>query len=118
MTTNIPEVYNWVIRGLKGMPLVAILEGMLHGIIGYYQKMHATVVLHCTTIQMMGYMDDKRKKPQQHMVRAFDVQEYRFEVTSRSKEELGTDCRVVTHEVNLGQGITGWCEYDCNKPKL
>ena len=38
MTTNIVEVYNWVIRGLKGMPLVAIVEGMLHGIIGYYQK--------------------------------------------------------------------------------
>uniref|UniRef100_A0A0A9HEJ7 Uncharacterized protein n=1 Tax=Arundo donax TaxID=35708 RepID=A0A0A9HEJ7_ARUDO len=51
MTTNIAEVYNWVIRGLKGMPLVAIVEGVLYGIVGYYQKMHAVVVLHCTSIQ-------------------------------------------------------------------
>ncbi len=124
MTTNIAEVYNWIIRGLKGMPLIAILEGMLHGIIGYYQKRHATVVLHCTTMQtpyclkMMAYLDDKSKKAQEHMVRAFGVEEYRFEVTSRSKGGLGMDCIAVTHEVNLGQGMTGWCECDCNKPKL
>src|SRR6266540_3824219 len=124
MTTNIAEVYNWVIRGLKGMPLVAILEGMLHGIIGYYQKRHATAVLHCITMQtpyclkLMAYMDDKTNKAQQHMVRAFGVHEYRFEVTSRSKGGLGTDCAVVTHEVNLGQGMTSWCECDCNKSNL
>src|SRR5438128_807875 len=103
------------------MPLAAILEGMLHGIVGYYQKRHATVVLHCTTMQtpyclnMMGYMDDKSKKAQEHMVRSFGVREYRFEVTSRPKEWLGTDCRVVTHEVNLGQGIPSWCKCSCNK---
>ncbi len=68
MTTNVVEVYNWVIRGLKGMPLVAILEGILHKIVGYYQKRHATAVLHSTTIQtpyclkMMGYMNEKSKK--------------------------------------------------------
>src|SRR5207237_9951501 len=96
-------------RGFKELLLVAILEGMLHGIIGYYQKRHATVVLHCTTMQtpyclkMMGYMNDKIKKAQQHMVRAFGVNEYRFEVTSRSKGGLGMDCAVVTHEVNLGK---------------
>ena len=38
MTTNVTEVYNWVIRGLKGMPLVAIVEGISHGIIGYYKR--------------------------------------------------------------------------------
>ena len=124
MTTNVAEVYNWVIRGLKGMPLVAILEGILHGIVGYYQKRHATAVLHSTTVQtsyclkMMEYMNEKSKKAQDHMVRAFGVHEYRFEVTSKPKGGLGTDCRVVTHEVNLGQGMTGWCECDCNKPKL
>ena len=79
MTTNIVEVYNWVIRRLKGMPMVAILEGILHGIIGYYQKRHATAVLHSTTMQtpycqqMMGYMNDKSKKAQQHIVPAFGV---------------------------------------------
>src|SRR6266508_6909067 len=79
MTTNVAEVYNWVIRGLKGVPLVAILEGILHGNVGYYQKRHATTVLHSTTVQtpyclkMMEYMNDKSKKAQDHMVRAFGV---------------------------------------------
>ena len=26
MTTNLAEVYNWVIRGVRGMPLVGIIE--------------------------------------------------------------------------------------------
>ena len=65
MTTNIAEVYNWVIRGLRGLPIVAIVEGMLHGIIGYYQKRHAAAVIHCTTMRtpyakrMMEYLEKK-----------------------------------------------------------
>jgi hypothetical protein len=42
MTSNLAEVYNWVISGLRGLPLIAIIEGMLYGIIKYYQKRHAT----------------------------------------------------------------------------
>ena len=46
MTTNIADVYNWVIRGLHGLPIIVIIEGMLYDIIGYYQKRHAAVVSH------------------------------------------------------------------------
>ena len=38
MTSNLAEVYNWVIRGLCGQPLVGIVEGILYGIIKYYKK--------------------------------------------------------------------------------
>ena len=30
MTTNLAEVYNWVLRGLRSQPLVAIVEGAQH----------------------------------------------------------------------------------------
>ena len=62
MTTNIAEVYNWVIKGLCGLSIIAIIEGMLYGIIGYYQKRHAAIVSHCTTMstlyaqRMMEYL--------------------------------------------------------------
>ncbi|XP_062186261.1 uncharacterized protein LOC133889801 [Phragmites australis] len=36
MTTNIAEVYNWIIRGLRGLPIVAIIKGILYDMIGYY----------------------------------------------------------------------------------
>uniref|UniRef100_A0A0A9GHQ6 SWIM-type domain-containing protein n=1 Tax=Arundo donax TaxID=35708 RepID=A0A0A9GHQ6_ARUDO len=52
------------------------------------------------------------------MVHPFSVQEYRFEVTSRSKRGLSMDCRVVTHEVNLGQSTIRWCKCNCNKLNL
>nr|ABA97178.2 transposon protein, putative, Mutator sub-class [Oryza sativa Japonica Group] len=31
MTTNLAEVYNWVMRGVRGLPLVGIVEFILHG---------------------------------------------------------------------------------------
>ncbi|RLN17564.1 hypothetical protein C2845_PM02G13480 [Panicum miliaceum] len=33
MTSNLAEVYNWVIRGFRGLPLIGIIEGMLYGMI-------------------------------------------------------------------------------------
>lgn len=46
MTTNLEEVYNWVLRSLCPQPLVAIVEGVLHGTIGYFRERHANTALH------------------------------------------------------------------------
>jgi hypothetical protein len=35
MTTNFTEVYNWVMRGVCGLPLVAIMKFIVHGCIDY-----------------------------------------------------------------------------------
>jgi hypothetical protein len=32
MTTNFAEVYNWVMRGVRGLPLVAIVEFIVTGV--------------------------------------------------------------------------------------
>lgn len=51
MTTNIAEVYNWVIRGFRSQPLVVIVECVLHGTIGYFRERHANAALYAVNSQ-------------------------------------------------------------------
>jgi hypothetical protein len=37
MTTNFAEVYNWVMRGVRGLPLVATVEFIVHGCTDYFR---------------------------------------------------------------------------------
>ena len=36
MTTNLAEVYNWVMRGMRSLPLVGIVEGIMHETCRYF----------------------------------------------------------------------------------
>lgn len=123
MTSNLPEVYNWVIRGLRGLPLIAIIEGMLYGIIKYYQKRHAAAVLHSATVQtpycnkMYKWLEKSITKSSQHIVLAMGTHDNRFQITVRAKG-VERETTLVTHEVNLGRQFNGWVECTCNKPKL
>jgi hypothetical protein len=37
MITNFAEVYNWMMRGVRGLPLVAIMEFIVHGCTDYFR---------------------------------------------------------------------------------
>jgi hypothetical protein len=37
MTTNFAEVYNWVLRGVRGLPLVAIVEFIVRRCTDYFR---------------------------------------------------------------------------------
>jgi len=84
MTSNLGEVYNWVIIGLRCLPLIGIIEGMVYGIIKYYQKHHAATVLHSTTVQtpycnkMYTWLDKAVRKASQHIVLVMGTHENRF----------------------------------------
>ena len=86
MTTNLAEVYNWVIRGLRSQPLVAIVEGVLHGTIGYFRERHANAALHAANPQtpycskITAYMQAKTEKAQSHTVFVMGNTEHRFDV--------------------------------------
>jgi len=72
MTLKLAEVYNWVIIGLRGLPLIGIIKGMLYGIIKYYQKHHVATVLHSAIVQisycnkMYKWMEKAFTKASQH----------------------------------------------------
>ena len=38
MTTNLVVVYNWVMKGTRSLPLVAIVEGILRGTMLYLRE--------------------------------------------------------------------------------
>ena len=65
-----------------------------------------------------GVPSKEDTKAIQHMVRSMGVNDHRFEITLRSKGGVGSDTRIVTYEMNVGQVFNGWCECSCNKSKL
>ena len=69
MTSNLVEVYNWVLRGSRGLPLVAIVESALHGTTLWFQERYTRASLHIqnnpTTpycALTMAYMAEKSRK--------------------------------------------------------
>ena len=38
MTTNLAEVYNWVLKGTRSLPMVAIVDGILRGTMLYLRE--------------------------------------------------------------------------------
>ena len=123
ITTNLAEVYNWVIRGLRSQPLVAIVEGVLHGTIGYFRERHANAALHAANPQtpycskITAYMQAKTEKAQSHTVFVMGNTEHRFDVVLRDRAGVGTARSLVTHEVCLGDHVNE-PSCTCNKLKL
>jgi hypothetical protein len=42
MTINLAETYNFVVRGTRALPLMAILEEIFHGTVKYNSERDAT----------------------------------------------------------------------------
>jgi len=123
MTSNLAEVYNWVLRGSRGLPLVAIVESVLHGTTKWFQDRYTRAGLHiqnnpttpyCAVV--MAYMEEKSKKGQGHMARQAGNAQRRFEVTLRHRTGFGISVEERTQEVQF-DGQSG-CTCTCNKPLL
>jgi hypothetical protein len=125
MTTNLAEVYNWVLRGMRGLPLVAIVEGVMHGTIRYLQQRYAAACLHTENYpatpycaRAMAYMEEKSSKAQMHTVIETGTAQHRFEVYLRDKSGFGTANFQRTQEVVIGMGAYPNCTCSYNKPLL
>ena len=123
MTSNLAEVYNWVLRGSRGLPLVAIVESVLLGTTQWFQDRYTRASLHiqknpntpyCATT--MAYMEEKSKKGQGHMARRAGNVQRRFEVTLRHRTGFGVSVEERIQEVQF-DGHSG-CSCTCNKPLL
>lgn len=121
MTTNLAEVYNWVLRGLRGLPLVAIVEGILHGTCNYFRDRYAKAInaladnrLVYTTF-ITKYMDDKIKKASLHRARPMGTTENRFEILCRDRGRRGANRERSVQECVLRDDS---CSCSCMKPSL
>jgi hypothetical protein len=123
MTSNLAEVYNSVLRGVRGLPLVAIVESVLHGTTRYFQERYQKAVLHMQRFpatpycaKVMKYMIEKTNKAKMHRVRRAGNVQRRFEISLRHKSGFGVAPELKTHEVAFG--LEPSCVCTCNKPML
>src|SRR6266540_4603229 len=90
MTTNQAESYNMVMRGVRCLLLVGIVEFIMYGCAKYFMDRYNVVSPSVNNPGMVfgyritKYMDKKITKVQQHNVRPMGTRQQRFEVCSRS----------------------------------
>jgi len=121
MTTNLAEVYNWVLRGSRSMPLVGIVEFYIYRTTQYFRERYPKaekVFLDHGLIygqKFSEYMEKANKKAAGHRVRNMGVAEHRFEVLCRDKGRRGGN-----HERHVQECVlyNNHCVCSCHKPRL
>ena len=95
MTTNLAKVCNWVMKGVRGIPLVGIVEFILQGTCKYFRDRYA--VAHTTLniasmiyqTKITKYMDDKAEKAKMHQVKIIITAQHRYKILCRDKGMRG-----------------------------
>lgn len=122
MTTNLAEVYNWVMRGVRVLPLVAIVEFILHGTQAYFRDRYKKIAPSMTDNNIVfgnvvtKYMEDKIKKARRHRVVAQGTQVHRYEIMCVDRSRRGIYRKQAVQECVLR--ADGGCTCSCMKPKL
>ena len=91
MTTNLAEVYNWVLKACRSLPLVAIVECILRGTVAYlcerFQEASIAVrnpqIVYCS--KMTQIIDKISAKGTLHRVEYIGNQDFVFEVTVQDR---------------------------------
>ena len=95
MTTNLAEVYNWVLRGVRSLPLVGIVEFFLYRTCEYFRDRYAVAQKDMTDnckiygYKITEYMEAAFKKAYLHRVTPVGSMECRYEVMCRDKALMG-----------------------------
>ncbi len=122
MTTNNAESYNMVLRGVRSLPLVAIVEFIMYGCAKYFRERweavspslnNASVLYGCI---MNEYMQKKVIKAELHDVRLWGSQELRFDVRCKGRAQSGSRRSRTTHECVITND--GRIHCSCYKPTL
>ncbi|BAH91629.1 Os02g0285700 [Oryza sativa Japonica Group] len=122
MTTNLAGVYNWVMRGVRVLPLVAIVEFILHGTQAYFRDRHKKIGPSMADNNIVfgnvvtKYMEDKIKKARRHRVVAQGTQVHKYEIMCVDRSRRGIYRKQAVQECVLK--ADGGCTCSCMKPKL
>ena len=121
MTTNLAEVYNWVLRGVRSLPLVGIVEFFLYRTCEYFREWYAVIEKDMADnrkvygYKITEYMEAAFKKAHLHRVTPVGSMECRYEVMCRDKARMGGRREKHVQECVL---CTDTCICSCHKPKL
>lgn len=120
MTSNMSEVYNGVLKGVRALPITALIDETWNRTVSYFADRvtvaKALVDLNKTwSEKMQRHLDDKAKKSQRHGCRQVDALRNKWEVSVRAKFVKGHHRGAKKQAVTLGATS---CECTCNKPKL
>jgi hypothetical protein len=122
MTTNFAEVYNWVLRGVRVLPLVAIVEFIVRGCTDYFRDRFTKTQAYMQDLDryfermMTEYITKKAASAQLHHVRQCGTQELKFEVAPKDRARHGMRRQTPVKECILK--FDGTCCCSCMRPKL
>ena len=122
MTTNLAKVYNWVLRGFRCLPLVAIVEGIVHNTCKYFIERYAKAADAMADNRLVysakctAYMNDKIRKAAFHTVRRMGTVQHRYEVLCMERFRRGVNTQAVIQECQIEPN--GVCHCSCMKPLL
>src|SRR5438045_5245458 len=111
-----------VMRGVRCLPLVGIVEFIMYGCAKYFRDRYHAVSLTVNNPAMVfrnritEYMHKKITKAQQHNVRPMGTREQMVEVACKDRSRRGVRGERVLQECLLREDGTTACT--CHKPKL
>jgi len=104
-----------IMRGVRSLPLVGIVEFILYGCAKYFRDRYMAVSPSLANpavlfgYKMTEYMDAKIKKSSLHDVRVMGTRERRFEVTCKGRSNRGMHRNRVVHKCLLAEAGTIHC---------
>ena len=119
MTTNMSEVYNGVLKGVRSLPITAIVAETWNRTVGYFVNRARMAQKHVEENKqysevMQAFMDRKMEKARTHIAQPIDGLRRKFEVRLRQKYVMGHIRGERKQVCTLGDEAS--CT--CNKPQL
>ncbi|XP_062218620.1 uncharacterized protein LOC133918660 [Phragmites australis] len=117
MTTNIAEAFNNVLKGVRGLPLCAIIELTFYRTADYFRD-RGNAAMKCSTRfspKVEQIISRRRSKAHFHRSRIYDLANNDFEVMCRRRYASGYSAGDTVQQCQLGPNEV---KCTCNKPKL
>ena len=119
MTTNMSEVYNGVLKGVRALPITAVVDETWNRTVGYFVNRAMMAKQHFDEGKQysevtLAYMDKKITKARSHVAITMDGVRRKFEVRLRDKYVRGHMRGDRKHVCTIGDVAV--CT--CNKPQL